>query len=40
MTRGTISFDTVRKIGLAFPGVEESTARAQVSRETLGMCAC
>jgi hypothetical protein len=26
MPRGTINFDTVRKIGLALPGVEESTA--------------
>jgi hypothetical protein len=26
MPRGTIDFDTVRKIGLALPGVEESTA--------------
>ena len=26
MARGTINFDTVRKIGLALPGVEESTA--------------
>ena len=26
MTRRTITFDTVRQIGLAFPGVEESTA--------------
>jgi hypothetical protein len=25
MPRGTIDFDTVRKIGLALPGVEEST---------------
>lgn len=26
MPRGTINFDTVRKMSLAFPGVEESTA--------------
>ena len=26
MPKSTISFDTVRKIGLALPGVEESTA--------------
>jgi hypothetical protein len=26
MPRSTVSFDTVRKIGLALPGVEESTA--------------
>jgi len=26
MPRSTISFDTVRKIGLALPGVEESRA--------------
>ena len=26
MPRSTINFDTVRKIGLALPGVEESTA--------------
>ena len=26
MKRNTINFDTVRKIGLALPGVEESTA--------------
>jgi hypothetical protein len=26
MPRSTINFDTVRKIGLSFPGVEESTA--------------
>jgi hypothetical protein len=26
MLRGTINFDTVRKVGLALPGVEESTA--------------
>src|SRR6201993_3951685 len=26
MPRSTITFDTVRKIGLALPGVEESTA--------------
>jgi hypothetical protein len=26
MSRNTIDFDTVRKIGLALPGVEESTA--------------
>jgi len=26
MPRGTINFDAVRKIGLALPGVEESTA--------------
>ena len=26
MARGTINFDTVRKIGLTLPGVEESTA--------------
>ena len=26
MPRGAINFDTVRKIGLALPGVEESTA--------------
>jgi len=26
MPRGTINFDTVRKVGLALPGVEESTA--------------
>jgi hypothetical protein len=26
MTRGTINFDSVRKIGLALPGVDESTA--------------
>ena len=38
-----INFDTVRKIGSALPGVEESTARvtrAQGSRKTLDMCAC
>src|ERR1700688_3066496 len=26
MPKSTVDFDTVRKIGLAFPGVEESTA--------------
>jgi hypothetical protein len=26
MPRSTINFDTVRKVGLALPGVEESTA--------------
>jgi len=26
MARGTINFDTMRKIGLALPGVEEGTA--------------
>ena len=26
MARSTVNFDTVRKIGLALPGVEESTA--------------
>jgi hypothetical protein len=26
MARGTVNFDTVRNIGLALPGVEESTA--------------
>jgi hypothetical protein len=26
MPKSTINFDTVRKIGLALPGVEESTA--------------
>ncbi len=44
MARGTINFDTVRKIGLALPGVVESTAlrvtRAQGSRKTFGMRAC
>ncbi len=29
MRRSTINFDTVRKIGLALPGVEESTAYGQ-----------
>ncbi len=29
MPRSTINFDTVRNIGLALPGVEESTAYGQ-----------
>jgi hypothetical protein len=41
MPRGTISFDTVRKIGLALPGVEESTAYGQPALKIHGkLLAC
>jgi hypothetical protein len=42
MPRSTINFDTVRRFGLALPGVEESTAYgspAQGSWKTAGWCA-
>jgi len=43
MPRTAINFDTVRKIGLALPGVEESTVRvtrAQGSQKAFGVRAC
>ncbi len=41
MTRNTINFDTVRKIGLALPGVEESTAYGQPALKIHGkLLAC
>lgn len=36
MARGTINFDTVRKIGLALPGVEESTAYGSPALQVVG----
>lgn len=41
MPRSTIDFDTVRKIGLAFPGVEESTAYGSPALKVRGkLLAC
>jgi hypothetical protein len=41
MPRSTINFDTVRKIGLTFPGVEESTAYGQPALKVRGkLLAC
>ena len=41
MTRNKINFDTVRKIGLALPGVEESTAYGQPALKIHGkLLAC
>lgn len=41
MLRGTINFDTVRSIGLALPGVEESTAYGQPALKVRGkLLAC
>jgi|SRR5271165_2818854 len=41
MPRGTIDFDTVRDIGLALPGVEESTAYGQPALKIHGkLLAC
>lgn len=41
MSKGTVNFDTVRKIGLALPGVEESTAYGQPALKIHGkLLAC
>jgi len=41
MPRSTINFDTVRKIGLALPGVEESTSYGQPALKVHGkLLAC
>jgi len=41
MPRSTVNFDTVRSIGLALPGVEESTARGQLTLKAHGkLLAC
>ena len=41
MPRSTINFDTVRKIGLALPGVEESTAYSAPALKVRGkLLAC
>jgi hypothetical protein len=41
MARGTITFDTVREIGLTLPGVEESTAYGQPALKINGkLLAC
>jgi hypothetical protein len=41
MPKSTINFDTVRKIGLTFPGVEESTAYGQPALKIHGkLLAC
>jgi hypothetical protein len=41
MPRGTIDFDTVRNIGLALPGVEESTAYGRPALKVRGkLLAC
>src|SRR5271166_4372573 len=41
MPKSTINFDTVRKIGLALPGVEESTAYGQPALKVDGkLLAC
>ena len=41
MPRSTISFDTVRKVGLALPGVEESTAYGSPALKVRGkLLAC
>jgi hypothetical protein len=41
MPRSTIDFDTVRKIGLALPGVEESTAHGSPALKVHGkLLAC
>jgi hypothetical protein len=41
MPRSTVNFDTVRKIGLALPGVEESTAYGQPALKIHGkLLAC
>jgi hypothetical protein len=41
MPGGTIDFDTVRKIGLALPGVEESTAYGSTALKVRGkLLAC
>jgi hypothetical protein len=41
MAKGTINFDTVRDIGLAFPGVEESTAYGSPALKVRGkLLAC
>jgi len=41
MARSTINFDTVRKVGLALPGVEESTAYGQPALKVRGkLLAC
>src|ERR1700732_4694664 len=44
MPRSTTNFDTVRKIGLALPGVEESTAYGspalKVHGKLLAVCRC
>jgi len=41
MPRRTITFDTVRQIGLAFPGVEESTAYGSPALKVKGkLLAC
>jgi hypothetical protein len=41
MPRSTINFDTVRSIGLALPGVEESTAYGQPALKVRGkLLAC
>ncbi len=41
MARGTINFDTVRKIGLELPGVEESTAYGSPALKVRGkLLAC
>ena len=41
MPRSTVNFDTVRKIGLALPGVEESTAYGSPALKVRGkLLAC
>lgn len=41
MTRGKIDFDTVRKIGLALPGVEDATAYGNLALKAHGkLLAC
>jgi hypothetical protein len=41
MPRSTINFDTVRKIGLAFPGVEDGTAYGKLALKAHGkLLAC
>jgi hypothetical protein len=41
MPRGTVNFDTVRKIGLGLPGVEESTAYGSPALKVRGkLLAC
>lgn len=40
MRKGTIEFDTVRKIGLTLPGVEESTAYGAPALKVRGKLLC
>jgi len=41
MSRGKINFDTVRRIGLTFPGVEDSTAYGRLALKARGkLLAC